>query len=56
MGNASIKKENIENRIIEYLKTGWDDMPKHLKIEIEKEIRKTIRDIINDEFENLVLY
>ena len=56
MGNINLKKQSIENRIIEYLKLGWLDFNDELRKEIETEIRKNIKIILDDEFDNLVLY
>lgn len=54
MGNVNIKKENIERRIIKYLKENTDVAEWH--DDIIYELRQKIKEILDDEFDNLVLY
>lgn len=46
-------KNNIENRIIEFLKLGWEELPEGDKDVIEGTIRLKIQQILDDEMKEL---
>lgn len=54
MGNVGIKKQSIEDRIMKWLENNTD--VGEFDNSVKKEIRNKIKEILEDEFDNLVLY